>query len=260
MLKAGHGAQLHLHEDHPHHHHHGEDGVKVKGDGLDEQGQAAAVLHVAGHRRRPGGDGGDDAHRRRRGVDEVRQLGPGELVLVGDGLHHRAHGKAVEIVVDEDQHPQGYGGQLGPHPGFDVLGRPAAKGGGAPGLVHQADHGPQDHQEHQDTNVVAIRQHADNAVLKHMEDGALKGVGRVEQAAHQGPYEQGGVHLLGNQGQGNGHHRGQQRPGGAVEPAALGGTLPAVGGQGEEERRQQEHRQQPSLEQFRLSHTVPSLK
>ena len=195
-----HGAILDLHHNHGDHHHNGEQGVEVEGDRLDEDGQALAVGHIAGHCGGPGADGGDDAHRGGGGVDEVGQLHPGDVVLVGDGAHDRAHGEAVEVVVNEDQNAQHDGGQLRPHPAFDVLGGPAAEGGGAAGLVHQADHSAQDDQEDQDAHIVAVRQHRDDPVLEHMEHGSLELEAGIEQAAGQDADEQGGVDLLGDQG------------------------------------------------------------
>ena len=142
-------------------------------------------------------------------------------MLVGDGAHDGAHSEAVEVVVNEDQHAQHDGGQLRPHSAFDVLGGPAAEGGGPAGLVHQADHSAQDDQEDQDAHIVAVRQHRDNTVLEYMEHGSLKLEAGIEQAAGQDADEQGGVNLLGDQGQTDGDHRGQQGKGGGVERADI---------------------------------------
>ena len=150
---------------------------------------------------------------------------------VGDGAHHTAHGEAVEVIVDEDQAAQHDGGQLSAHPALDVLLGPAAESGGAARLVHQAHHGAQDDQEDQDAHVVAVRQDGDDAVAEHVDEGALKGKVGVEQAAHQDADEQGGVDLLGDQGQGDGDDRGQQGEGGVVKAAGgLDIAGPAAGG------------------------------
>ena len=66
-----------------------------------------------------------------------------------------------------------------------------------------------------------------------MEDGALKGKVGVQQTADQNSDEQGGIDLLGDQGQRNGDDGGKQRPGRIVEVAGglhksaslAGGTL-----------------------------------
>lgn len=216
-LIPGHGAELHLHQHHADHHGDGEQGVEVIGDGADEQVEALAVLGEAGHGGGPGGDGGDDADGGGGGVDEVGQLGPGDILFVGDGPHDGAHGEAVKIVVNEDQTAQQDGGQLSPGPGFDVLLGPAAEGGGAARLVHQAHHGAQNDQEDQDSHVVAVGQRGHDTVAEGVEYGALKGEVGVEQSAHQNTDEQGGINLLGNQGQGDGDHRGQQGHGGVVK-------------------------------------------
>lgn len=178
-----HGAVLDLHHHHGDHHHNGEHSVEVEGDRLNEDRQALSVRHIAGHRGGPGTDGSDDTYRGGGGVDEVGQLYPGDIVLVGNGAHDRTHSEAVEVVIDEDQHTQYDGGQLCAYPAFDVLGSPAAEGGGAAGLVHQADHSTQDNQEDQDAHIVAVRQHRDNSVLEYMEHSSLKLEAGIEQAA-----------------------------------------------------------------------------
>ena len=170
-------------------------------------------------------------------------------MLVGNGPHHGTHGEAVEVVVNKDQHAQHDGGHLGPHPAFDVLRRPAAEGGGAPRLVHQAHHGPQDDQEHQNAHVVGVGQHGDDAVLKHVEDRPLKVEAGVQQSAHQNSDKQGGVHLFCDQSQSNGHHRGQQGPGGGVKGAdKLLRLLPrgkGPGGHGHDHQHQHRQQRQP---------------
>ena len=151
-------------------------------------------------------------------------------MLVGDGPHDRAHGEAVEVVVDEDQAAQEDGGQLGPRPGLDVLLGPAAEGGGAARLVHQAHQGAQDDQEDEDAHVVAVGQLGHDAPAEHVVDGPLEAEVGEQQAAHHDADEQGGVHLLGDQGQADGHHRRQQGQGGVVELALGLGVAGAAAG------------------------------
>ena len=58
--------------------------------------------------------------------------------------------------------------------------------------------------------------------LKDVKDGTLKGEVGVEQAAHQDTNKQGGVDLLGDQGQGDGDDGGQQGESGGIEVASRG--------------------------------------
>ena len=161
-------------------------------------------------------------------------------MFVRHRAHHAADGQAVEVVINEDQASQHHCGQLGPYPGLDVGLGPPAKGGRAAGPVHQAYHGPQNHKEYKDTHIVTVRQGGHDPVQKDMADRSLKAKVGVEQTAHQNPDEQGGVHLLGDQGQGNGNHRGEQAPHRIIEMAGglhipgspAGGTekaAPAIG-------------------------------
>ena len=227
----GHGPVVEVRHRQEDHHGDGEDGVEVEGDGLDEQVQAVPVLHVGADRRGPGGHRRDDAHGRRRGVDEVGELRPADPALVGHGPHDGAHGEAVEVVVHEDQHAQGDDGELGSGPGLDVGGGPAPEGGGASGLVHEHHQDAQYHQEDQDAHVVAVGQGPYEPVVKDVGQGAFEVEVGIEKPAHQDAHEQGGVHLLGHEGEAYGDDGGQQRPEGLIE---AGGDLPVTlaGGEG----------------------------
>ena len=154
----GHGAEVDLGHGQRDHHDDGQQGVEVVGNGGDEQGQTVgvAVLRKAADGGGPGADGSDDAHRRGGGVDQVGQLGTGDVVLVGDRTHDAAHGQAVEVVVDEDQDAQADGGQLRADAGLDVGGGPLTEGGGTTSCVHQGDHNAQDDQENQDAYIPAV--------------------------------------------------------------------------------------------------------
>lgn len=57
---------------------------------------------------------------RRGSVDEVRELSAGNVVLVRNGAHYRAHRQAVEVVVNEDEHAQQECGECCSLAAFDV--------------------------------------------------------------------------------------------------------------------------------------------
>ena len=92
--------------------------------------------------------------------------------------------------------------------------RRAAQGGAAARPVHQADQGAQNDKKNQDAQVVAVRKGANHAVLQ--KDVFKRGDElhpREEAAAEQDADKQGGVDLLGNQGEHDGHDGGKERPG-----------------------------------------------
>ena len=135
-------------------------------------------------------------------------------MAVGDGTHDAAHGEAVEVVVDEDQHAQDEGGQHGPHPSLDVLLRPAAEGGGTAGGVDQGHDDAQEYQEQEDSGVALDG--GDQTVVDDGIQGGDGGEVALEQGAYQDADEQGRVGLLGDEGQDNGHDGGHQAPEGRV--------------------------------------------
>ena len=209
-----HGAVVELHKGDGYDEHEGEQGVEVIGYGPDEELYAAeARVQVCGHAGDgggPGGDGGYHAHGGGGSVDEVGELGPGDAVAVGDGAHDGAHGEAVEVVVDEDEHAQHKGGQGGAHPGLDVLLGPASKGGGTAGAVDHGDDYSQNDQEQKNTRI--IRNGSDKAGVEGGVQRGYRGKIRAEEGAHQHTDEQGGVGLLGDKGQDYGQDGGHQGP------------------------------------------------
>ena len=133
---------------------------------------------------------------------------------VGDGAHDGAHGQAVEIVVDEDQHAQDESGDLRAHAGLDVGLGPASEGRAAAGLV---DHGHQDAQDDQEAQVAGqIRNGHGQAVHDDHVQGADQVEACGEESADQNAGEQGGVDLLGDERQHDGQQRGNQSPKGTV--------------------------------------------
>ena len=209
-LVQAHRAVIELHEDERDDEHEREQRVEIVGDGAHEQVKAVVVLDDAGHGGRPGGDRRDHAHGRGRGVDEIGELGAGDLVPVGDGQHDRADGQAVEVVVDEDEHAEQEGGEHGADAGLDVGLGPAAEGGGAAGAVDKRDHGAEDDKEEHDTGVVGNGGH--HAVV----DDGVKAGDRVEvgvkQCAEQDAHEQRRVNFLRDEREDDGDDRRHERP------------------------------------------------
>ena len=104
-----HRTKIHFHEDDEEHHQQSQQGIEVERDSLNEDTDAVLIFDESRHRSRPRRNGGNDANRCRRRVNQVCQLGTAYLVLVGDRAHDRTHGQAVEIVIDEYQTAQQHG-------------------------------------------------------------------------------------------------------------------------------------------------------
>ena len=138
-------------------------------------------------------------------------------MLVRHRTHNAAHCQAVEIVVNKDQHTQRNGCQLCANPGMDLSSGPAPKSSRTACTVHQAHHGAQNHQEHQNAHIVAVREDLDNTALQHMVHGSLKTEIRSKNRAHQNADKQGAVHLFGNQRQSDGDNRGHQCPKSSIQ-------------------------------------------
>ena len=216
-LVQAHGAVVGFHHNHGHHEHDGQQRIEVIGNGLDKQFKAGhtGAVGIGRHRRRPRADGRNHTDGGRCGVDDIRQFGTGDAVVVRHGGHHRAHGQAVEIVVDEDEHAQCEGGQLRAHTGFDMGLGPAAECGGGARLINQCHDDAQHHQEQEDAGGAADG--GDEAGVGDVVDRRGHRAAAGEDSTHGDTEEQRGIHLFGNQSQTDGDNGRNQRPEGAVD-------------------------------------------
>ena len=137
-LSRGHRAEVLLKEQHEEHEEDGEQRVEVVGDGGHE-GVEAVLAHVAAHGHRPRGYRRDNADRGRRGVDDPGELLVADAELVRHRAHDGAHGKAVEVVVHEDDDAEQRREDRGGTGVLHVRGHPLRIGAGAAG--RSDDHG-----------------------------------------------------------------------------------------------------------------------
>lgn len=109
----------------------GEQGVEIEGDGADEQIEAAIILHNAGDGSCPRGNGGDHADGGGSSIDEIGELGAGNMMAIGNGTHDTADSQTVKVVIHEDEHAQQEGSEHGAAAGLDVGLGPSAEGRGS---------------------------------------------------------------------------------------------------------------------------------
>ena len=159
-------------------------------------------------------------------VDDVGQLGTRNLLLVGHGTHDRANRETVEVVIDEDEHAKGEGGELRADARLDVLGRPGAESRRAARFVDERNHDAEHHEEDEDTRVPRVTYGVEEAdrhgVLPFADladDDVVDGVNRVEarkqQRAHDNADEQRRIGFLGNERQYDGDDGRHERPEGS---------------------------------------------
>ena len=214
QLKLAHGTVVELHERERDDEHEGHQRIEVIGNGADEQLDAAHAgvesFSGRGHGGGPGRDRRDHADGRGGRVDEVGQLGPGDLVPISDGAHDRADGQAVEIVVNEDQHAEHERGQLCADARLDVRLGPAAERGGAACLVDQRDNDAEQDEEEEDTGVV--RDGGDESGVDNGVERGDRMEVRGEQRANDHADEQRAVRLFRHKGENNRNQRRDERP------------------------------------------------
>ena len=89
-----------------------EPSIKVIGDRLQEIDETFALRGEAVRfeqppdEHTPGRDRDQHAYGRGGGVDDISEHLARDFVAVGDGRHRRSHRERVEIVVDENSHPE----------------------------------------------------------------------------------------------------------------------------------------------------------
>ena len=88
--------------------------------------------------------------------------------------HNASYGQAVEIIINKDQHAKNDGCHLRSYPALDMRAGPASKCRRSASLIHHADHDSKNYQEHQDSHIVTVRQHAYDSVLEYMRNRLLK--------------------------------------------------------------------------------------
>ena len=210
-----HGAEVEVAQADHDHHDDGEQGVEVVGDGGHEGGKiafkGAGGFQVAAHGGGPAGDGRDDADGGGGGVDDVGQLGAGDLVAVRHRAHDRAHGEAVEIIVDEDEGAQAAGGEHGHALALDAPGGPVAVGTGTAGTRDGEHQRAQQGTEDDDVEIDLVH-HGGEGDLHGLDDQVARAHAQaIDDGAAENTEEEGGNDFLGDQGQGDGDDGRQQR-------------------------------------------------
>ena len=219
-----HGTVVDVKDGHGDDHDERQDAVVVIGNLAQEHGDTGAgeaVGHIGRDSGGPGGHRSQHAHGGGGRIDNVGELGTGDLVGLSDGTHHGADRQAVEVVVDEDEDAEQHRHQLRAAACLDGLTGPAAECGGAAGLVHEVDHDTQDDQEDQDGDVDGV-DHADVFTGTDEVDNHLPG-GEIceQQGRSDAPEEQGRVHFLADKGQRDCDHRGEQCPAGCLKAGTI---------------------------------------
>ena len=207
---GAHDAEVDARDAQEKYHQQGEQRIQVEGNGAQKQleaGEGAALWHIAVYGSGPAGNGGNDAHRCGGGVNDIGQLGTGNLKAVGHRAHHRANGEAVEIVIHKDQAAQAGSGQQSLTLVFDVAGRPVAVSSRTARALHQHDDHAQQHIKNDDVHIHAVH-HGGKQGFKGAPGAEVGG----EQRAEQHTDKQRAVNFLGNQCQHNGGHGRNQRP------------------------------------------------
>ena len=210
LLMQFHGTVVKLHQHDGNDKDQSQQRIEVIRDGTNKQLDTVAAFHDAGDCCSPGRDGSDHADRSCRGIDDVGKLGSGDLMLIGNRTHDAANGKAVEIVVNKDDNTENKCGKHGTCTALDMSLGPASECRGTARAVDQCHHDPEDHEKQEDTGIVGDG--CDQAII----DGGIQCFHRtpvgIEKCTEKHTDKQGGIDLLGDQGQDDCYQRRYQCP------------------------------------------------
>ena len=158
-LMLFHRTEIHPEKGRSEQHHQSQQCVQVIGYRLDKDGKAVDSGirgNGGGDGCRPGTDGGDDADRSRRGVDDIGKLCSGYFMTVRHRPHNASHSQTVEIIIHKDHHTQDHDRNLGSDPGFDVLRCPFTEGCGTACPVQKRYQDSQHNQENKNSHVSGV--------------------------------------------------------------------------------------------------------
>ena len=206
---AAHGAVVHAGLTEEQHHNDSEQRIEIKWNCTNEQIETAVILHNAGDGSCPRGNGGDHADGGGSSIDEIGELGAGNMVTIGNGTHDTADSQTVKVVVYKDENTQQEGGKHGAAAGLDVCLCPCAEGCGAACLIEQGDKDTEQHEEHEDTGVIADGNN-DTVIQQRVE--CLYMEAGVEQSTGNGADKERAVNFLGDECQRNSDDGGNERP------------------------------------------------
>ena len=169
----------------------------------------------------PGGDRHQHANRRGGGVQQIGQLGAGDLKAIGHRTADGTHRQAVEEVVDEEGEHHQTGQGLGTLAGLGAALRPLGKRPGRTGDAHQADEATQQQHEEDHVDAVTIERTVDPEDPEHGIEHVMQGSkGRKlveQQAACDYAHPQRHQDAAGDDRQGDGQQGGNDGPTGVGE-------------------------------------------
>ena len=212
-----HCSEFYFHKNHCHHHEDRKQCVEVIGNCMYKQGNSILSFYKSADCRSPWRNRCNDTYRCCCGIDQVRQLCAGHIVLICHRTHNASYCQTVKIIVNKDQYTKNDGWEFRTNSAFNPLTGPASECCGTACPVHQTYHGSQNNKEDQDTHIIRICQNADHSAFKNMKDCSFEIKIRVKQCTNQYSYKQWTVYFFGDQCQCNGNKRRNQRPECAVK-------------------------------------------
>ena len=145
VLMLFHRSKINIKSNNENNHGDGKQRIQVIRNRSHKQIQSIRIRRHTSHCRCPGRDRCDHAHRSRRGVNDIRQLCPGNIVLIRHRTHDASYGQTVKIIIHEDQDAQCKGSKQRSFSCLDPLLCPFSISCRTAGSVHQHHDGSQNH-------------------------------------------------------------------------------------------------------------------
>ena len=168
----------HYAENHEQHEQHAQKRVEeIRHDGIvnahcriAQHGSFGLLGEDAAEKHDPRRNGNDQAHRRRRGIDDVAQHLTRRFLLVGDRQNGVCGNQNGQIIIDEDDHAAQPGKKKHLTLAFHVFARPVRHGCSAVALAQQLHEAPEQQADDHDVVVVGIARRVEQRLHRGLEE------------------------------------------------------------------------------------------
>ena len=152
----GHSKYITLGPDNEQHKQNSHPGIKVKWNSLQKQAKAiqlAALWQRGAYSRCPAGHWRQNTYRSCCSINDIGQLGSGNLEPICNRAHNSTNCKTIEIVINKNNHTQQSSQQHGTAASANITGCPFTIGSGCTGAGNSRHQNTQNNQENQNIDI-----------------------------------------------------------------------------------------------------------
>ena len=146
------------------------DGIVNTHGRVAQHGSLRLLGEDAAEKHDPRGNGNNQAHRRRRGVDDVAQHLTRRFLFIGNRQNGVCRNQNGQVIVDEDDHAAQPREEQHLALAFDVFTRPVRHGRSAVALTQQLHEAPEQQADDHDVVVVGVARRIEQRLHRRLEE------------------------------------------------------------------------------------------